>query len=498
LADMILGVGHQKSLSAVVDLAEAYTKKAQGAPRQIVVNAPGIEVHALRAGYEGPFDTFKVRLKADEKLISSAKQLAADVAVHCTVAEQDGKCEFSCLASSEGSDATRDVIDRLSALLHLPEIWRIRGENFRREHVSTEALFQAMVKFKASDVHLYPNATPVFRVDNDVHRSEMHHPLSAPQILDVIRDIAPERDWNEFQEHHQCSFTFHQLGLGYARVSAFIRSGVPHCTFRFLPETIPSFEDLNIPAKTMEKLGKQHFGLILVTGMTGSGKSTTVASLIDWINTNSARHVLTIEDPVEYVHKNKKAIVSQRRVGLDVDTFHEAVRAALRQDPDVIFIGEMRDTDTIRSAISAASTGHLVVSTLHANTASEVVTRIVSFFDPVERDLVKLQLRDSIRCIICQRLLAKIGGGRVPALEFLFNDTNTISDYIMTGDALGIRVGMQQTFSDSFIVEEYLLGLAKKEVVSWEEARANIASPETFDQMRQGTYKPPSLDTMKH
>jgi twitching motility protein PilT len=359
-------------------------------------------------------------------------------------------------------------------------------------------LFEAIIKSRASDVHLYPDSAPVFRVDNAVRPSDQHHPLSAEQIMVLIQEIAPDKDWKEFEEHSQCSFTYHQIGLGYARVSAFIKAGVPHCTFRYLPETIPSFDDLNIPADTMKKLGGFHFGLVLVTGMTGSGKSTTVASLIDWINSHYARHILTIEDPIEYVHKNKTSIISQRQVGEDVETFRDAVRAALRQDPDIIFVGEMRDTDTIRSAISAASTGHLVVSTLHANTASEVVTRIVSFFDPVERDLVRLQLRDCVKCIICQRLVAKMGEGRLPALEFLFNDTKYISDSIMAGDAVGIRVGMQQTLTDSFIVEKYLLDMAKQELVSPEEARAHSASPETFDQMRKGNYAPPSLESMKH
>jgi twitching motility protein PilT len=266
---------------------------------------------------------------------------------------------------------------------------------------------------------------------------------------------------------------------------------------RFLPEKIPSFEDLHVPRDSMERLSELNYGLILVTGMTGSGKSTTVASLVDWINANEAVHILTIEEPVEYVHANKKATVSQRDVGVDVRTFGEAVRAALRHDPDVIVIGEMRDPDTIRSAISAAATGHLVISTLHANTASEVVNRIVSFFEPVERDLVKLQLRDCVKCVICQRLLARAGGGRIPALEFMFNDTKHIHDSILEGDTLGIRVGMQQTASDSFIFEEYLMELAGKELVTFQEARRNASEPSIFDQMRLGTYTIPSVESMK-
>src|SRR5262245_33496367 len=285
----------------------------------------------------------------------------------------------------------------------------------------------------------------------------------------LVQEMAPARDWRDLQERQQCSFIFHQVGLGYARVSAFIKAGVPHCTMRYLPEKIPSFEDLNIPRPAMERLAKLHFGLVLVTGMTGSGKSTTVAAMVDWINDHKEVHILCLEEPVEYVHGNKRSVVSQRDIGVDIGTFHDGVRGALRHDPDVILIGEMRDPDTIRSAINAAATGHLVRSALHSSTASEVVSRIVSFFAPVERDLVKLQLRDALRCVICQRLVQKAGGGRLPALEFMFNDTKHIADGILTGDTLAIKVGMQQDASGSTIFEKYLYDLTKANTINKEQ-----------------------------
>src|SRR5262249_50266040 len=292
-------------------------------------------------------------------------------------------------------------------------------------------------------------------------------------------------------------FIYHQVGLGYTRVSAFIKAGVPHCTMRYLPEKIPSFEDLSIPRAAVEKLANLHFGLVLVTGMTGSGKSTTVAAMVDWINENKDLHILCLEEPVEYVHGNKHSVVSQRDIGVDIATFQEGVRGALRHDPDVIVIGEMRDPDTIRSAINAAATGHLVISTLHASTASEVVNRIVSFFDPVERDLVKLQLRDALRCIICQRLVPKMsGGGRLPALEFMFNDTKHIADGILAGNTIAIKVGMQQDSSASFIFEKYLFDFAKKNVITTEVAREFASDRSIFDQMKLGTYVIPSVDSM--
>ncbi|MEK7793050.1 MAG: ATPase, T2SS/T4P/T4SS family, partial [Candidatus Hydrogenedentota bacterium] len=285
--------------------------------------------------------------------------------------------------------------------------------------------------------------------------------------------------------------------IGYARVSAFIKSGAPHVTLRFLPEQIPSFEDLNIPSETMLELAKLHRGLLLITGMTGSGKTTTAAALVDWINTHKSVHILSLENPVEYVHHNKRAMISQRGLGPDVLSFNEGVRAALRHDPDVIVIGEMRDPDTIRSAIGAAATGHLVLSTLHANSASEVVNRVVSFFDPVERDLVKLQLRDCLQCIICQRLIPRKGGGRVPALEVMFNDIKAINDAILEGDTDGIRIGMQQNISHSFLFETYLFQLMKKGEIDLETAREFSTEVSMFDQLRMGTYSVPRLDSIK-
>jgi twitching motility protein PilT len=219
--------------------------------------------------------------------------------------------------------------------------------------------------------------------------------------------------------------------------------------------------------------------------------------MTDYINAHNSMHILTIENPVEYVHINKQSVVSQRSLGADVGTFNEAVTGALRHDPDVVVIGEMRDADTIRAAINAAATGHLVISTLHSNTASEVINRIVSFFDPVERDLVRLQLRDCIRCVICQRLVPKIGGGRIPTIEIMINDIKPISDGILSGDTDLIRVGMQQSISHSFLFEQYLYKLFKQGKIDLEHAREYCTDRSTFDQLHMGTYSVPRLDSIK-
>jgi twitching motility protein PilT len=495
MAEIILGAGRQKNIQSIVQIAEAELQKSQGSARRLIVRGAGIEISATRHGFDGPFESFAVRLNSDR---SRAQTFLQDLAARhpglCSTVEVEGGSEFRCHSSAAGNVGVDSVLDELSAHLHLPEVWRVHGEDYRHGHLSMEGMFRLMVQNHASDLHLSPGARPLLRVDNQIRTTDFGEPLSAEQILRMIREVAHDHDWDEFQTRQQCSFNFHQVGLGYSRISAFIKATVPHCTIRFLPETIPSFEDLHIPRDIMETLGSLDYGLILITGMTGSGKSTTVASLLEWLNENEQLHIITIEEPVEYVHQNRKSIVSQRDVGVDVPSFAEAVRGALRHDPDVIFIGEMRDQDTIRAAISAASTGHLVISTLHSNTSAEVVNRIVSFFDPVERDLIRLQLRDAMKCVICQRLLPRVGGGRIPALEFLFSDTKHLNDCILAGDTVGIRTGMQQGLSRSSIFEESLLKLFQAELISLEEGRLHSSSREVFEQMRLGTYKQPSLE----
>lgn len=499
MAEFVIGTGQQKSVRSVARLIEKHLARTEGIPRRVEAWAPGLKFTATRPDFKGEFDSFTFEIQDVNGFAGPLEAFSLKSPALCGVERNNGTLQLQCPpAGGEPNDAILQFVDDLCGTVHLPETWRAQGGDYRLDRISVEVLFQAMIQYKASDVHLSPGFTPVFRIDNDTRVSDLMGALSAVQILALIRETADDRHWKEFEETMQTSYNFHQVGLGYSRVSAFMKSGAPHCTMRFLPEKIPSFTDLNIPNGPMEKLADLHRGLLLLTGMTGSGKSTTVAALVDWINSHRAAHILTIENPIEYVHVNKKSIISQRGLGSDVENFNLAVTGALRHDPDVIVIGEMRDPDTIRAAINAAATGHLVISTLHANTASEVVNRIVSFFDPVERDLVKLQLRDCLQCVICQRLVPKIGGGRVPALEIMFSDVKAIRDGIMIGHSDLIRVGMQQTVSHSFIFEQYLHNLFKQGTISIDNARDMCTDVSTFDQINMGTYSVPRLDSIKH
>lgn len=497
MTEIIFGLGSHCTLFDVITTALGEIEQVFGAPREIVARSVGIGIHVKRPDLSGDFDSWTLQMPADETLRSTLQKYVDDDTLSCTLSELEGEFEF-CVAAADDPERLSDVITELSPLLHLPEVWHVHGEGFKSERISAHTLFKAMSKYHASDVHLVPGMPPSFRVDGSIRRSDNAPAVSSTQIVQLIQELAPPEQWREFEEERQTSFKYHQAGVAYSRISAFHRGNVAHCTMRFLSEQIPSFDELHIPAQTMEALAGLHDGLILVTGMTGSGKSTTVAALVDWINSTRAGHVLCVEDPAEYVHKNKKAIVSQREIGTDVASFTDAVRGALRQDPDVIFVGEMRDTDTIRSVINAAATGHLVISTLHSNAASDVTNRITSFFDPTERDLVRLQLHDCVRAVMCQRLLPCIGGGRIPALEFMFNDMKHISHCILTGDSDGLRLGMQQSHSASITFEESLLSLVKSGKVDLHTAQHFAPHPETFEQMRLGTYVPPSLDSMGH
>jgi twitching motility protein PilT len=498
MTEFVLGTGQQRSVREVIRMVEEHLIRVEGVPRKITARSERVEIVAERPEFSGEFERYIIKARIGEKRLQALRKEENTFAGVLQVAEEQGLVVLFC--PPEGTPYTEAVlqaVDRASACLHLPEVWRVRGDNYRIDRISIELLFQAMLQYKASDVHLSPGFPPVFRVDNDTRHSELMGPLSAVQIEALIYEIAPPEYWDEFETTKQTSFNFHQVGIGYARVSAFRKSGAPHCTLRFLPEVIPSFEDLNIPKETMVELANLRRGLLLVTGMTGSGKTTTVAAIVDWINTHQHVHILTIENPIEYVHVNKRSIISQRSLGLDVRSFNDAVTGALRHDPDVIVIGEMRDPDTIRAAINAAATGHLVISTLHSNTAYEVVNRIVSFFDPIERDLVRLQLRDAIRAVICQRLVPKIGGGRIPALEMLFNDVKAINDGILAGDTDMIRIGMQQTVSHSFLFEQYLHNLYKAGKIDLERAREYCTDVSIFDQIHMGTYSIPRLDSIR-
>ncbi|WP_416825535.1 type IV pilus twitching motility protein PilT [Ectobacillus polymachus] len=277
-------------------------------------------------------------------------------------------------------------------------------------------------KMKASDLHITTGMPPTFRIYGDLHRMQ-EPPLGAEEVYNLARSITTEEQWQVFEEKGELDFSYEIEGLSRFRLNLFQQRGNIALAIRVIPNKIPSLEELFLPP-VLKKLVKKPQGLFLVTGPTGSGKTTTLASIIDYLNRTEWKHIVTLEDPIEYVHNHHTCIVQQREVGQDTRSFANGLRAALRQDPDVILVGEMRDLETISTAITAAETGHLVLATLHTSSAAATIERIVDVFPGDQQSKIRLQLATVLVATVAQRLFPRMdGGGRIAATEILINNT---------------------------------------------------------------------------
>jgi len=281
-------------------------------------------------------------------------------------------------------------------------------------------LLKSVVAYKSSDLHLVSRSEPQIRIDGRLVALNLPV-LDGKDIEEMAYSLLTEKQKKAFEEHNELDFSIVIPDVGRFRANYYKTMDEIACAFRIIPVIIPSLDDLNAK-KIFKELIKREKGLILVTGPTGSGKSTTLAAMLNEINLNEARHIITVEDPVEFVHTNKKALFSQRNVGSDTQNFATALKFALRQDPDVILIGEMRDRETISAALTAAETGHLVFGTLHTNSAPSTINRIIDVFSGDEQPQVRAQLSTSLIAVISQALLPKIGGGRIAAQEVLITN----------------------------------------------------------------------------
>jgi twitching motility protein PilT len=335
---------------------------------------------------------------------------------------------------------------------------------------------------KASDLHVKVGVPPILRIDGRLVPLETEKRTSQEDALNVASSIMNAAQKAKFKEKSELDMAYAVPGLGRFRVNVFSQRGSVGMVFRQVPAKILNFADLMMPA-VLQKIASEHRGLILVTGTTGSGKSTTLAAMIDYINTTRTANIITIEDPIEFLHRDKKSIVNQREIGSDTFSFSDALRSSLRQDPDVILVGEMRDFETISTAITAAETGHLVLSTLHTLDAAETVNRIITVFPPYQQKQVRIQLASVIKGIISQRLVSRADGqGRVPAVEVMLgtlsvreaiiddSKTRQIPSIIAAGL---IHYGMQ-TFDQS------LLELYKKGYISYDEAITTATNADDF------------------
>jgi twitching motility protein PilT len=270
---------------------------------------------------------------------------------------------------------------------------------------------------KASDLHLTAGLPPIIRVDGEMRRLNVD-PLDHKQVHALIFSIMNDKQRKEYEEHLECDFSFEVKDLSRFRVNAFMQNRGAAAVLRTIPSDILTLDQLGAP-EIFKQIINQPTGIVLVTGATGSGKSTTLAAMVDHINAHKREHILTIEDPIEFVHKNKMCVINQREVHRDTHSFSNALRSALREDPDVILVGELRDLETIRLAISAAETGHLVFGTLHTNSAPKTIDRIIDVFPAEEKSMIRSMLSESLRAVVSQTLLKKVGGGRVAAHEIM-------------------------------------------------------------------------------
>jgi twitching motility protein PilT len=334
------------------------------------------------------------------------------------------------------------------------------------------------VKNKASDLHLSAGVPPMIRVDGDVRRINMP-PLEHKDVHDMVYDIMNDKQRKDYEEFLECDFSFEIPNLARFRVNAFNQNRGSAAVFRTIPSKILSLEDLGAP-NIFKEIADNPRGIVLVTGPTGSGKSTTLAGMINYKNESEFGHILTIEDPIEFVHESKKCLINQREVHRDTLGFSEALRSALREDPDVILVGEMRDLETIRLALSGAETGHLVFGTLHTSSAAKTIDRIVDVFPAAEKDMVRSMISESLRAVISQSLLKKIGGGRAAAHEIMIGTgaiRNLIRENKIAQMYSAIQTGQQHGMQT---LDQCLQDLVRKGIVTKEEARNKATQKELF------------------
>ena len=348
--------------------------------------------------------------------------------------------------------------------------------------MNIDTLLRTACEVKASDLHLKVGNYPYVRVDGELRALTEYTRISSEIMLNMAFSMMTNRQKQKFKENAELDMAYGVAGLGRFRVNVFQQRGNVGMVLRVIPTKIRTLEELYLP-RVIDRVCQETRGLVLVTGTTGSGKSTTLAAMVDRINSTRTDHIITIEDPIEFLHRDKKGFVNQREVEVDTPSFGSALRAALRQDPDVILVGEMRDLETIQTALLAAETGHMVFSTLHTMDAAETIQRIIAVFPPPEQKQIRLQLASTLKAIISQRLVRKADGiGRAPAVEVLIA-TEYIKDCIINPDktrmihdavASGVSQYGMQTFDQS------LYDLYSQGLITLEEALTSSTNPDEF------------------
>ena len=344
--------------------------------------------------------------------------------------------------------------------------------------MNIQELLNFSVQQGASDLHITAGMPPLIRVDGDIRRLNVE-PMDHKEVHGLIYEIMNDKQRKDYEEFLECDFSFELQDLARFRVNAFVQNRGAAAVFRTIPSEVLTMDQLGM-GDVFKRISDNPRGLVCVTGPTGSGKSTTLAAMVDYINATKYEHILTIEDPIEFVHQSKKSLINQREVHRDTHGFNEALRSALREDPDIILVGELRDLETIRLALTAAETGHLVFGTLHTTSAAKTIDRIVDVFPAAEKDMVRSMLSESLQAVISQTLLKKVGGGRVAAHEIMIG-TSAIRNLIRedkiaqmySAIQTGAQVGMQT-------LDQCLKNLVAKGVIDRAEAKVKAKDGDQF------------------
>jgi twitching motility protein PilT len=354
-----------------------------------------------------------------------------------------------------------------------------------------DRLFKLMCEQGASDLHLCVGMPPLVRKDGSMQMLELGAPpLDAAAMTSLLEPIMPAKNREEFARRHDTDFAYELAGIARFRANAFMDRKGSGAVFRIIPSKILTATDLGLSSHILQ-LCRLNKGLVLVTGPTGSGKSTTLCAMVDYINQNRSEHIITIEDPIEFVHENRKCLVNQREVHTHTESFRDALRAALREDPDILLVGELRDLETVAIAIETAETGHLVFGTLHTTTAASTVDRIIDQFPTDRQSQIRTMLSESLRGVIAQTLCKKIGGGRVAALEVLIV-TSAVSNLIREGKTFQLPSIMQVGKAQGMVtLNDSLMNLVSKKLVAPEEAYAKSVDKSGFE----GVLKRAGVDT---
>lgn len=488
MSGMVIGSNSRNTIFEVFRTGVHETIRKMGLPVEMTFKADHTEMVARSKDFSKRVEYYRIEYPLREGIDPHALKNEFDsTRIPYQMRVTDGRCSLILPAFEWGQIRQLDPIDKVvldsSASTLRSRSWQVAIQSFRRFDFNINVLIEQMIETKGSDIHLRAGSPPYLRIDGELKPLDLPS-LSADDMREVVFQLGGQQQLDVLDTEKESSFQYHLAGVAYLRCSGYVKMGAMALAIRFIPEQPIPFEKLDLPAQIRD-IANAHRGLFLVCGVTGSGKSTTLAAMVDYINATRHAHIITAEDPIEFVYSDKRAIISQRQVGRDTYSFANALRGALREDPDVILVGEMRDRETIRAAISAASTGHLVLSTLHTMTAVDTVNRIISYFPHDERDVIRQELAYTLKGVCCQRLLKRIGGGRIPCVELLLCNLPMVRDSILEGDIQRLY-NIIEVDSEMKSFDQYAVELYKRGVVTREEAVSACADEEAFTRVITG------------